>query len=140
MKFVLILGQGRSGSTLVMRLLNLCSGVLISGENERAFDHLIAFVQTMKECNQHRNSPFHKIAWAAPCNDVQIKDALQGVVCKLYYGKEIAGFKEIRYGCSSYDLLEKDLDNLAYLMPGLKIILNLRDTKSCMNSGWWAKN
>ncbi len=97
-RYVVILCQGRSGGTLVMRLLNTVPGVKVSGENDRAFDHLKRFAETMKNTARHRHSKFYKLAWAAPCDDASVMQHMRTLVTNMYGPGNLVGFKEIRYG------------------------------------------
>jgi hypothetical protein len=139
-RFVIILGQGRSGSTLILRLLNAVPGVKISGENLRSFDHLQHFAEAYREADQHRHSDFYKLAWAAPCSHEQITTYLRRLVFDVHGPGKLIGFKEIRYGREPYERFAKSLDWLRELIPGVRFIFNTRDTESCVRSDWWAKN
>ena len=139
-RFVIVLGQGRSGSTLILRLLNGVPGVRISGENLRAFDHLRHFADNYRQADRHRHSNFYKLAWAAPCNHEQILGYLRQMVIAMHGPGDLIGFKEIRYGRESYEEFAADLDWLRGLLPGVRFVLNTRDTESCIHSEWWAKD
>lgn len=139
-RFVIVLGQGRSGSTLILRLLNGVPGVRISGENLRAFDHLHHFAGAYRQADKNRHTDFYKLAWAAPASHQQILQRLREMVIAIYGPGELIGFKEIRYGRDSYEQFAADLEWLRGLLPGLRIILNTRDTESCVRSEWWAKD
>ena len=139
-RFVIVLGQGRSGSTLILRLLNSVPAVRISGENLRAFDHLRHFADSYRQADRHRHSDFYKLAWAAPCTHEQILGRLRQMVIATHGPGDLIGFKEIRYGRESYEEFAADLDWLRGLLPGVRFVLNTRDTESCLHSEWWAKD
>ena len=139
-RFVIVLGQGRSGSTLILRLLNGVPGVRISGENLRAFDHLHHFADSYRQADRHRHTDFYKLAWAAPCCHEQILQRLREMFIAMHGPGELIGFKEIRYGRDSYEQFAADLEWLRALLPGVRFILNTRDTESCVHSEWWARD
>jgi hypothetical protein len=141
-RFVLVLGQGRSGSTLIMRLLNAAPGVRISGENDRAFDGLEAFAERIAATRQDRDGSMHSIAWMAPPGIAELAEGLRALVLGLYNPERsyaVFGFKEIRYG-QDYPSLERDIEFFRLLFPNLRVVLNVRDTEACLGSGWWADN
>ncbi len=138
MQFAVILSQGRTGSTLLLRILNQIEGAHFSGENDRAFDHLLRFLAS---CGFRRTEDaFSQLAWKPITDGVTILGELQALVQRLYAPARLAGFKEIRYGKESYEDLESDVAGLKWLMPDLKIVFNVRDTETCVQSGWWVDN
>lgn len=142
-RFVLILGQGRSGSTLILRMLNAAPGVLISGENGHALSHLRSFVSSFDNTRSDRDGSQHSLAWAAPPGLAQISTAIQGMLTQLYNpagNYPVFGFKEIRYGTGDYVTMERDIDFLRSIFPNLRVVFNVRDTESCVKSSWWASN
>jgi hypothetical protein len=139
-RFAVILGQGRSGSTLILRLLNTVPGVRISGENDRALDHLRSFSDCFRDADKHRHSDFFKLAWAAPCSHEQLAAHLRRMVLTIYGPGKLVGFKEIRYGREPYEQFAAALDWLREFLPGIRIVFNTRDVESCIHSDWWAKD
>lgn len=138
--FVVIVAQGRSGSTLILRLLNQAPGVRICGENYRAMDHLQRFAGCYLSAADNRNTDFYKIAWMAPCDDQAVMDHLRRLVLDMYGPGKLIGFKEIRYGYEPYEQFAASLDWMRELLPNLRIIFSVRNTRSCMKSEWWARN
>jgi hypothetical protein len=141
--FIVILSQGRSGSTLLLRMLNAVPGVQIAGENGKALDHLRSLLACFDTATTYHYTEFCRHAWRLPCPLESIKEKTRSFVSDLYDPTgtcRIAGFKEIRYGLGSYDELCHDIAFLRQLMPGLKIIFNTRRTEDAMKSSWWAEN
>ena len=141
-RFIVVLGQGRSGSTLINRLLNSVPGVRISGENNRALDHLSEFVKCLSNIKNAGDDSFFALAWARPPGINNLIESMHNTILALYNpGGQFAvfGFKEIRYG-KNYDQLTKDVAFIRKLFPNLRIIFNVRDTASCVKSRWWAAN
>lgn len=140
-QFAAILGQGRSGSTLILRLLNQVSGVRISGENSRAIDHLQHFAECYRAAEKNRHSDFYKLAWLEPCSHQQIMAHLRQLFINLHGPGNLIGFKEIRYGrYEPYEEFARSIEWLRELLPGLRLILNTRATATAVRSEWWAKN
>ena len=140
-RFVIVLSQGRAGSTLILRMLNACPGVRICGENNRAFDHLKQFIDCYRGAQKNHTSDFFKLAWSLPCDEPDMLGHLRKFATSMYNPEgthQIVGFKEIRYGQAGD--LEPDLAFLRQLFPGLRIIFNVRRTEDCVKSLWWAKD
>ncbi len=137
--FVVIVGQGRSGSTLILRLLNQVPGVRISGENYRSLDHLQKFAECYALGAGNRTTDFYKLAWLAPCDEQRIMDHLRQLVISIYGPGEVIGFKEIRYGYESYKRFAAALDWMRQLFPQLRLVFNTRETRTCVRSAWWAR-
>lgn len=142
-QFVVIMGQGRSGSTLLLRMLNAVPGVHISGENERAFDHLKAFLHCYETAITRHDTDFYRLAWQLPCPLDMLRAKVASFVTDLYNpgGRHrLIGFKEIRYSLDTYEALAEDIRFLTDLIPGMKIIFNTRIPEDCVKSKWWAVN
>jgi hypothetical protein len=109
MAFVVVLGQGRSGSTLIMRLLNAVPGVYIAGENHRAFDHLSAFQRCIIDTRNDRNeASFYSIAWMAPPGADRLVEHMRSLVLSLYNPRgesAICGFKRLFQNYGKYLLI-----------------------------------
>jgi len=142
-EFVVILSQGRSGSTLLLRMLNGVPGVRIAGENEKALDHLKEFIKCYEIATTRHDTEFYRLAWSLPCPLEMIRRKTTSFLADLYNPDgtaRLVGFKEIRYGLGSYADMCNDILFLRELMPGLKIILNTRRTEDAIKSAWWANN
>lgn len=140
-RFVVVLSQGRAGSTLILRMLNACPGVRICGENNRAFDHLKRFVDCYRGAQKNHTSDFFKLAWSLPCDETAMLGRVRELAAGMYNpggAHRLVGFKEIRYGQDGD--LDSDLAFLRQLFPGLRVIFNVRRTEDCVKSLWWAKD
>lgn len=138
-----VLGQGRSGSTLVLRILNTMPGARICGENEKALDHLRLLHERFVSSRARTIDEFYALAWKPPCELEELEDHLRRFMLSLYNPQsqcKIWGFKEIRYGSGKYDDFVKELAFLRKLFPTARFILNTRKTEDTVNSEWWAKN
>jgi len=140
--FVVIVSQGRTGSTLILRMLNAVPGVRICGENYRAFDHLTGFVNCFKSAADNHSSDFYKLAWLLPCDEQALLAKTREFVLDLYNpggAYKVVGFKEIRY-CrfENRSNLAEDMALLRELFPNLRLVFNVRKTEDCVKSSWWA--
>jgi hypothetical protein len=138
-RFVVVLSQGRAGSTLILRMLNASPSVRICGENNKAFDHLHRFFESFRDATKNHNSDFYKLAWKLPCDQPTMLNRLRDLAINLYNPSgayQVIGFKEIRYGLDGK--LETDLAFLRQLFPKLKVVFNVRRTEDCVKSLWWA--
>jgi hypothetical protein len=149
-KVVFVVTYGRSGSTLLMGILNSIPGSRVTGENlgvlihlYRAYTHAQA---TKKRYGHQRRSTesawygaddirlkaFWKKLWSAFCSDVLGTTGLERVI----------GFKEIRYG--DHDLTETEfrsfIDFLLDQVPNSCIIVNTRDLQNTSKSAWHAEH
>ncbi|HEY2584645.1 MAG TPA: sulfotransferase [Tepidisphaeraceae bacterium] len=141
-RFVLVLSQGRTGSTLILRMLNATPGIHLSGENDRAFDHLKAFAGCFDRAQSNFHTDFFRLAWQVPCDQAAILAKLRAFALDLYNPRgryKVVGFKEIRYGRPETDPdLAEDLAFFRGLFPTLRVIFSVRQTEDCAKSLWWA--
>jgi hypothetical protein len=135
-----IVTYGRSGSTLLMGLLNTIDGYLVRGENNQCLDHLRRFYRQL-ERTRHRQKPDATRPWY---NEIDGEDALERLR-ELYRAMltgnrdvRVFGFKEIRYP----ELGRKDLfdllDFLDLLAPPAAIVHLTRAAHEVAQSRWWA--
>lgn len=154
---VFLIAQGRSGSTLLLELLNEIDGVNICGENWGATKHLAAFEQSLIQSRfyappygesgrmmtyQEIRDRGLKAAWYNLFDLETVQDKLRDILTEMYDPEHIFriwGFKEIRLGLnSSYEEFEAELDFLKGLFPAARFIFNTRDLDDLIQSGWWA--
>ncbi|MBW4636136.1 MAG: glycosyltransferase [Iphinoe sp. HA4291-MV1] len=118
---VFVVAQGRSGSTLLLRLLNEIEGYNICGENFAAISQLSTFYQSLikatKTISHHQgnfftyeellsfpkqtNSTYSRFEWYNVYNIEDIKEKLRELIVQLYNPERkfrVWGFKEIRFG------------------------------------------
>jgi hypothetical protein len=138
---VFVFGQGRSGSTLVIRLLNSVPETRVCGENQRALDGLRTLYDAFKHAQEHQQYDFGRLAWKVPCGQERVLELCREFFRNLYNPQgayRIYGFKEIRYGHESYEQLCDDLGFIKLLCPHAKFIFNTRQTEAAVKSAWWA--
>ncbi len=149
MKSVLIVTYGRSGSTLLMGLLNSIDGYLIRGENANFFFGLFQSYQSLLETKSHKKSQKTTHPWFG-AEVIQEKKVLQGmsnIAKQLILADKLKdesikcyGFKEIRYADDKVaKKLATYLDFLKLIFPNCKFIFNTRSFADVKNSGWWQK-
>ena len=143
--YLFVVTYGRSGSTLLMGLLNSIPGYLIRGENWNALHHLFRFHQTLEEGSRRweparlrqRTHPFFG------AGDFPVRKSLEharelalDTVLRPRDDTRVTGFKEIRWYHPDVD------DYVAWLrqvFPGARFVVNTRDHADVLKSGWWAR-
>ena len=143
--YVFVVTYGRSGSTLLMGLLNSIPGYLIRGENWDALHHLFRFHRTLEEGSRRweparlrqRTHPFFG------AGDFPVRKSLEGTralvldtVLRPKDDTRVTGFKEIRW---YHDDVEEYVAWLREVFPGARFVVNTRDHEEVLRSGWWAK-
>lgn len=158
-----IVTYGRSGSTVLMNVLNSIPGVVIRGENGnlcRMLRQIVASVQTGPDFVRRRAAavvpqedrplalrdtlgtsadPWFGAERVDPDTMGQVLcDAFVRTVLTLPAGTRLGGFKEIRY-LDYPDDISADLDFLRRFFPGARFVFLTRDHNAVMASGWFAK-
>ena len=143
--YLFVVTYGRSGSTLLMGLLNSIPGYLIRGENWDAVHHLFRFHQTLAEGSQRWNAArlrqrTHPFFGAAdfPVNKAyrRTRELVVDTVLRPRDDTRVTGFKEIRW---YHDDLEEYVAWLRRVFPGARFVVNTRAHDEVLRSGWWAK-
>ena len=136
-----VVTYGRSGSTLLMGLLNSIDGYLIRGENLNCFEHLRRFKEDLRRTRQ-REGADTTFAWFNALDEARILRSLAQVqrdVLAVGPDVRVYGFKEIRY----IDMKRKEmfalLDFLSQLDPPAAVVFNTRNWDQVRRSKWWAK-
>lgn len=148
---ILVFSYGRTGSTLLMGLLNSIPGVLIRGENYNALFHLFRFYHSVRGTYQQNSTKraankttTHPWFGGADLRLSYVMSDLRRLASELLIGQVggrehvmCLGFKEIRYL-----EVEQDFDNyiafLIQLFPKALFIVNRRDHKAVVESAFWA--
>jgi hypothetical protein len=143
--YLFVVTYGRSGSTLLMGLLNSIPGYLVRGENWDALRHLYHFHRTLAEGSRRweparlrqRTHPFFG------AGDFPVRRSLEGTrrlvldtVLRPRADTRVTGFKEIRW---YHDDVEEYVAWLREVFPGARFVVNTRDHDEVRRSGWWAK-
>lgn len=146
MQHLFVMTYGRSGSTLLMGVLNSIPGYLIRGENQQAMRHLHAFHRTCVQEKQRRRSPrtrqsthpwFGIAGFDETASLTGIRSLAESSLLRPDADTRVTGFKEIRW-------YHEDLaDYVAWLQevfPGCRFVVNTRNLDDVAASGWWAKH
>ena len=146
LEFVFVVTYGRSGSTLLMGLLNSIPGYLVRGENWDALHHLFAFHRTLAEGSRKWDAarlrrPTHPFFGAADFPEqrsyARTRDLVVDTVLRPEADTRVTGFKEIRW---YRDDVEEYVAWLREVFPGARFVVNTRDHDEVRRSGWWAKH
>lgn len=149
--YVFIVTYGRSGSTLLMSLLNAIPGYKIHGENYNALFRLFQANTAItrgykmgagaKARHSSPQSPWYGILRARPRRFRQeLLESFLTHVLRPEPGDRVLGFKEIRYTPSHVPDLDAYLEFLRDSFPNCKIIFNHRNPADVAKSAWWALN
>ncbi|CAI9405915.1 sulfotransferase [Nocardioides sp. T2.26MG-1] len=150
LRYLFVVTYGRSGSTLLMGVLNTLPGYLIRGESRDALHHLFLFHRTgastrrqmVRRYGRERLAePTHPFFGAAGFPTVRALDwCRQLALDTLLRPQEdtrVTGFKEIRWYQPD---LEEYVAWLREVFPGARFLVNTRDHAAVLTSKWWAKD
>jgi Sulfotransferase family len=145
---VIVITYGRTGSTLLVGLLNTAEKTLIRGENGNFFFHLFkaydTLIQTRRRGGTTPNHPFFGIKEA----DVDgFLDLCRQSVTKVLApggsrwraGPSTIGFKEIRYLNMPESDLSEYLDFLNMIFPDPLFVFLTRDHEQVLSSGFYQR-
>ena len=145
LEYLFVVTYGRSGSTLLMGLLNTLPGYLIRGENRDALHHLFRFDQTMRTESRRKprknlrqpTHPFFGIAGYPQERAVrQLRRLATDTVLRPRPDTRVTGFKEIRWYHAD---LEEYVAWLREVFPGARFLVNTRNNEDVLKSKWWAE-
>jgi len=145
---VIIITYGRTGSTLLVGLLNTARGALIRGENGNFFFRLFKAYQTLlKTRRRGGNQPNHPFFGAREADTDGFLDLCRQSVNTVLAPKgsltraapTTIGFKEIRYLDMPQKVLDNYLDFLTEIFPDPLFVFLTRDIEQVMSSGFYAK-
>jgi hypothetical protein len=143
MDHVFVMTYGRSGSTLLMGLLNSIPGYLIRGENRHAMRHLYDFhrsglVEKARVNPQRAAESTHPWFGIQDFDEQASLDHIRALATATLLRPEpdtrVTGYKEIRW----YDEdLPDYLDFLQQVFPGCRFVLNTRHLPDVAASNFW---
>ena len=144
---ILIFSYGRTGSTLLMGLLNSIPGVLIRGENHNAFYRLFQYFDALRRTQtDHPKATKTTRPWfgAADLKLSYMLADLRRVARETLLGQvehreqiRCLGFKEVRY-LEVADHFDEYVGFLTDIFPNALFIVNRRDHGEVARSGFWA--
>ncbi len=140
-----IVTYGRSGSTLLLGVLNSIDGYLIRGENDGAAYRLHQFhTDTVNRKRRLRkrfeipldttNPHFGLDDFPAAVSLRMLRRLVTTTLLRPEPDTRVTGFKEIRW---YQDDLPAYVDFLRELFPGARFVINTRDHAAVLASGWW---
>lgn len=145
--YIFVITYGRSGSTILMRLLNLPETVEVRGENTNALFRLFQAISSVRRSKdrfgaEHRETSdpwfgadrIQPDAFEKTCLDSFVKTVLSPSK-----GVTHTGFKEIGHLPNRMD--DKEFEAyIAFILsrfPDVKIVFNTRDPLAVSKSGWF---
>jgi len=144
---VFIVTYGRSGSTLLQRVLQTIPGFFIRGENNHTlYPMYLAYRRAHEARYRHGTKEHHSMDpwYGADAIDPQVfarglaelfmKDIIQPPA-----DARVVGFKEIRFHEAGDELFEPYLDFIFDNFADSKFIFNMRGWEAISKSSWWAK-
>lgn len=146
MKFILICGTGRSGSTTLQRIINTIEESNINGENWGAINNLLECYMNIKKTNTYLMSSYVegktkiKPSWYNCYDFENVKNNIKNTILSIITNdnsKKVIGFKEIRYDYKKIYLIDQFIE----LFPNTKVICHIDDNinRQC-KSGWWTED
>jgi hypothetical protein len=145
---ILIFSYGRTGSTLLMGLLNAIPGVLIRGENHNALYHLFQFFDALSRTHTaHPKAVMTTQPWFG-AGDLKLSYMLadlRRVAREILLGQvahreqiRCLGFKEIRYLDTAEDF-DEYVGFLKDIFPNALYIVNRREHAEVTGSDFWSR-
>lgn len=144
--YLFVITYGRSGSTLLMGVLNSIPGYLIRGENRDVLRHLFAF-HSAAATERARFGPgraalepvhpfFGMDGFDPDLSLRQVRRLALSTILRPEPDTRVTGFKEIRwFGPDLIDYVEFLRDTF----PGARFVINTRDHDDVAKSKWWAE-
>lgn len=145
LRYLFVVAYGRSGSTLLLGLLNQIPGYLLRGENGAALRHLQAYHRTLvteRERHPRRRTRSTTSPWFG-MGEVPLRRLTAGVrrlaldtLLRPEPDTRVTGFKEIRW---HHGDLEGHVAWLREVFPGARFVVNTRGLDDVLGSRWWAE-
>lgn len=141
--YVFVMTYGRSGSTLLMGILNSIPGWLLRGENRHAMRHLYDFHRSglterarvdAARASQPTHPWFGIEGFPEQASLDHIRALAEATLLRPEADTRVTGYKEIRW----YDEdLADYLDFLRRVFPGARFVLNTRNLEDVAASNYW---
>ena len=144
-RYVFVVTYGRSGSTILMKLINSMNGFDIKGENNGAVQHLIESVRRLdlgieRYGGSATNSVEHPWYGLNTVSFGRHVDQVRKICSEDFFpvapGHSVGGFKEIRYFQIDNQAFAYHIDFLLGFRDA-KIIFLTRDKEQVVKSAWW---
>lgn len=144
-RHVFIVTYGRSGSTLLMNIINSCEGCCIRGENNSALYNLFESYKSVLVAKRDHEKyagrtidpwwGIHEVdpdAYARRLAEVFIEE-----IVRPKPEDHVCGFKEIRFLKEDMLDLEEYIKFMIRIFPRAKVIINHRNIADVARSKWW---
>jgi hypothetical protein len=144
-EFVFPITYGRSGSTLLMGILNSIEGYTITGENDNAFYELMKFHKKMYRAHMsYRMNSMPRgcrNSWWNTYTDMELDEQIRQITKNLIdKDARVVGFKEIRYpNMMNTHELGHHLNWMSKIYNP-KFIFLTRNLEDTCHSAWFVKN
>lgn len=144
-QFLFVVTYGKSGSTLLMGLLDSLPGFCIRGENRGALYHLFQYhskaeTERAKWAKKEPLRPTHPWYgiddYPSATAVARLRRLVVDTLLRPEPGTRVAGFKEVRWWMPKP---VEYLDFIDTLFPGARYILNTRNLDDVAQSSWWRK-
>lgn len=145
-KTLFIVTYGRSGSTLLQRILNSIDGYCIRGENNDiitsifySYKHACYTKHNWGKETLSRTHPWYGADLIDPRSfGFKLADLFISEILQSDPTSRVVGFKEIRYFYHT-DIFEELMDFLLEFFPEARIIFNKRNPEAVSKSDWWTQ-
>jgi hypothetical protein len=143
MDHVFVMTYGRSGSTLLMGILNSIPGWLLRGENRHAMRHLYDFhrsglAEKARVDPARASEPTHPWfgieSFPEEASLQHIRALAEATLLRPEPDTRVTGYKEIRW---YDDYLPDYLAFLRQVFPGARFVLNTRNLEDVAASNYW---
>lgn len=147
MQYLFVITYGRSGSTVLLNLLNAIEGYTLRGENNGIMTQLAKSASLLRQAQAepHAKAVRPSAPWygilepdAAKWGD-RLAEAFTHEFLRPDPGTRVIGFKEIRY--TRHEMTDAEyhevIDFMAAHFPGSRFIFNTRAWSEVAESGWW---
>jgi hypothetical protein len=146
LSYVFVMTYGRSGSTLLMGLLNTIPGYLVRGENDDAMHFLYDFHRTCVQRStfwpiermRTKSNPFFGMGdFPAGSSIAGARRLALDTLLRPKPDTRVTGYKEIRWW--RHEDLDAYVAWLREVFPGARFLVNTREHADVLRSKWWAK-
>ena len=143
---VFIVTYGRSGSTVLQRVLQSIDGYFIRGENNHTlYPMYLAYRRAYEaryshgKAEHHPTDPWYGADAIDPAHFAQgLADLFLQDIIQSPPNVRVVGFKEIRFHEAEGELFEPYLDFIFDNFKNSKFIFNMRRWQDVSKSSWWA--
>lgn len=146
-RYVFIVTYGRSGSTLLQKVIGKAPGFYIAGENKDALFGLYDSCRSVAFAKRHvggqvttSGHPWYGSERLDPVQYARkLSELFVSEVIKPPEEAEVVGFKEIRY-IENLELLDDYLGFIKYCFHPAQFIFSTRSPEAVANSGFWKEH